>query len=264
MQKKRRIRQLGRKLCFIQFLLLLLLLIGGCKSQLQVTSLPEPRPIKKELDRMGYAIQVGAFSNVDNAIRLTESLNKQGLNAYYFLHESGLYKVRFGDFSLKKDAHQQAKNLASSKIIKEFYIVNPESYAVARKESYGEQYLREELIATAESFIGLPYSWSSSSPADGFDCSGLAMAVYQLNGLILPRTSKEQYEAGIPVSWNQLRRGDLVFFTTSQGKDVSHVGIYAGNNTFIHAPGKDKKIRTESLTSRYFKNRYVGARTYIK
>jgi len=89
------------------------------------------------------------------------------------------------------------------------------------------------------------------------------MTAYHLNGLNLPRSSKEQYKAGVPVKGSQLLRGDLVFFASSRGQNVSHVGIYAGDNTFIHAPGRGKKVRIDLLSNRYFKSRYVGARTYL-
>ena len=89
------------------------------------------------------------------------------------------------------------------------------------------------------------------------------MAVYQLNGLNLPRSSKEQYRAGIPIGKNELKSGDLVFFATSKSKRVSHVGIYTGDNKFIHAPGKGKRIRVSSLSSRYFETRYAGAKTFF-
>jgi len=89
------------------------------------------------------------------------------------------------------------------------------------------------------------------------------MTVYHLNGLDLPRSSKEQFRVGVPVSRGRLLRGDLVFFSTSGGATISHVGIYAGKNRFIHAPGRGKQIRIESLSKRYYKSRYAGARTYL-
>jgi cell wall-associated NlpC family hydrolase len=65
-------------------------------------------------------------------------------------------------------------------------------------------FLRGEIVKTARSFIGLPYLWGGSSPESGFDCSGLAMAVYHLNGLDLPRSSREQFESGSPVERDEL------------------------------------------------------------
>lgn len=212
---------------------------------------------------MGYAIQAGAFANAENAARLTQSLQKEGLDAYYFVHKSGMYKVRFGNYATEKLARSKAEKLRDAGIIDAFYIVTPDEYAAARMAKLGSPYLRGEIIRTAESFIGVPYLWGGASPGEGFDCSGLTMAVYQYNGLDLPRSSKEQFDQGAPVERNRLQKGDLVFFRTSRGDKVSHVGIYIGNNRFIHAPGRGKKIGIDSLNKQYFAKRYAGARSYI-
>jgi cell wall-associated NlpC family hydrolase len=259
-------------------ILVLIALGAGCRREVEIEPPPEkvpttkepapspkkPTPSPKELPQLGFAIQVGAFSMVGNAIRLAHSLNKYDLNAYYFVHESGLYKVRFGDFSTKEDARRKGESLIVSGVIEEYYIVSPTDYSVAKRESRGEAFLRDEIVSTAESFIGVPYSWGGTSPQQGFDCSGLTMAVYKLNGLKLPRSSKDQFSVGTPISQRQLSRGDLVFFATSQGNKVTHVGIYMGYGQFIHAPGKDKRIRYDYLLNGYFKTHYMGARTYLE
>jgi hypothetical protein len=259
-------------------ILVLAVLVVSCRKEVEVGPPPvpgptleeptpspkKPAPPPRELAKLGFTIQVGAFSVVGNAIRLTNSLNKRDLNAYYFVHESGLYKVRFGDFLTKQEARQKAESLVASGIIEEFYIVSPADYSVAKRISLGEAYLRDEIVSTAKSFIGVPYSWGGTSLQQGFDCSGLTMAVYKLNGLKLPRSSKDQFAVGIAISRNQLVKGDLVFFATSQGKKVTHVGIYAGDGQFIHAPGEDKRIRVDSLSKGYFKTHYLGAKTYLE
>jgi len=246
---------------------------SGCRARTQIippaqtAAKPQKKqmPIKEEkLARTGYTVQVGAFSVLSNAIRLSQILSHKGLNVFYFRHESGLYKVRFGDFPSRDAALQKAERLLSEAVIEEYFIVRPEDYAVSKQNTFGEAYLRDKLVATAESYIGVEYSWGGTSRDDGFDCSGLTLAVYQMNGLNLPRFSREQYEAGTSVAQDQLRKGDLVFFVTSQSQKISHVGIYVGNKAFIHAPGKDKEIRKESLDDTYFRNRFVGARTYLK
>jgi len=244
--------------------LLLIFLTGGCGGKAIVS--PGSRPVvleKKRLAYIGYSIQVGAFSNLNNAVQLYESLKSHGVNAYYFIHETGLYKVRFGDFALKETARRKAESLHTSGVIDEYYIVSPDDYAVIKQRKHGREYLRDEIMKTAKSFIGLPYRWGGSSSDYGFDCSGLSMTAYHLNGLNLPRSSKEQYRAGVPVKRSQLLRGDLVFFAISKGRRVSHVGIYAGDDRFIHAPGRGKRVRIDSLSSRYFKTRYLGARAYL-
>jgi cell wall-associated NlpC family hydrolase len=259
-------------------ILVLAVLAGSCRKEVEVESPSEkvpptkeptpspekPAPYPKELPQLGFTIQMGAFSEVGNAVRLTNSLNRQNLDAYYFIHESGLYKVRFGDFSTKEEARLKAESLVASGVIEEFYIVSPTDYSLAKRVSRGEAYLRDEIVSTAESFIGVPYSWGGTSPQQGFDCSGLTMAVYKLNGLKLPRSSKDQFIVGTPINQSQLSKGDLVFFATSQGKKVTHVGIYRGDDQFIHAPGKDKRIRVDSLINGYFKAHFLGARTYLE
>jgi hypothetical protein len=246
--------------------MVLAVLAAACASKgvVEPPLTPVPEEAKKELAPMGYSIQAGAFLNVDNAQRLTESLEKQGLSAYYFHHKTGLFKVRFGDFSSKEEARLKAEDLVAGGVIDGYYIVTPEHYAVAKARIYGPTHLRNEIVGTAKSFIGIPYRWGGSSPGKGFDCSGLAMAVYQYNGLNLPRSSMAQYEAGSPVGRRELDRGDLVFFATSGVKRVSHVGVYTGNGRFVHAPGRGKAIRVNSLSDPYYEQRYVGARTYLE
>lgn len=241
-----------------------LLIVTGCVGRAPVSPRSGPVPAGKELPPMGYTIQMGAFSSVDNAIRLTESLERQGLNAYYFHHKTGLFKVRFGDFPSREAAAAKAEELVNTGTVNEYYIVSPDDYALARQRIYGPANLRDEIVETAKSFIGLPYQWGGSSPEEGFDCSGLAMAAYQLNGLNLPRSSREQFMAGTRIERSGLAKADLVFFATSGGKKTSHVGVYAGDGRFIHAPGRGKTIRTDLLSDGYYAARYVGARTYLR
>jgi cell wall-associated NlpC family hydrolase len=239
----------------------LLLLMAGCAAK--NVSYRQPPEVKgKELARMAYTIQAGAFAKVENAARLTEVLRGQGVDATYFAAEKGLYKVRIGNYPTRAAAQNKAESLKQAGIIQEFYIVSPGEYAVARKD-HSRAELGEELIKTARTFIDVPYLWGGTSAEDGFDCSGLTMTVYQLNGLDLPRTSLSQIEMGRPVARDHLAKGDLVFFHTNNGRKVSHVGIYAGDDLFIHAPGRGKKIRQDSLSGRYYQERFAGARSYI-
>ncbi|NTW77715.1 MAG: hydrolase [Syntrophaceae bacterium] len=247
----------------IILLLLVALLIISCQSKAPRVKPTPPRPSAKSLQLMGYTIQAGAFANVQNAVRLTETLKDQGLDATYFLARDGLFKVRFGNFATKEMARQRAQRLRDSGVIEEFYIVQPEDYAVAKRKRYGTYYLRNALVKTAREFIGVPYLWGGTSPESGFDCSGLTMTVYQLNGLNLPRHSATQYDAGNPIDKQNLQKGDLVFFATNGNGKVSHVGIYIGNDRFIHAPSRGKNIRIESMSCNFFAKRYLGARTYM-
>jgi cell wall-associated NlpC family hydrolase len=189
-------------------ILVLTLLVGGCgrpavRPGVPPLSPPAQSAEKKALPHLGYTIQAGAFADAENAARLTRSLQEKGLEATYFVARQGLYKVRFGNFSTREQAHTRAEEFRKSGIIEEFYVVSPGEYAVARRETRGEAYLREELVRSARSFLGVPYLWGGASAETGFDCSGLTMTVYQLNGLDLPRTSREQFGSGTPPLWKK-------------------------------------------------------------
>ena len=194
----------------------------------------------------------------------SEKLKARGLDSTYFKAADGLFKVRFGNFSTKEMARQRAQALLDKGTIEAFYIVQPEDYASYRQKQYGTNYLREALVKTAKDFIGVPYLWGGTSSERGFDCSGLTMTVYQLNGLNLPRKSTRQFEVGSPVvSIRQLQKGDLVFFASKGKNKVSHVGVYIGDGEFIHASSRGKKIRIDSLSVEHFFQRYKGGRTYL-
>jgi len=226
------------------------------------TGLPQPAS-KKELAMLGHTIQVGAFAKLDNAVRLMQKLDALGLDAYYYRHASGLYKVRFGDYPTRKEAEARAVQLRKAGVIEAFYVVAPGEFSAARYRHYQDGALRKMLVSTAEGFLGIPYEWGGESVETGFDCSGLAMTIYKLNGLNLPRNSMAQFQAGSPVRREDLAPGDLVFFATNGNLAVSHVGIYTGNGSFIHAPKKGDTIRQSSLRNGYFDGCYVGARTYL-
>ena len=250
-----------RQQTFTSVCLLVLILLAGCAGPaIPHRAILEAR--KKALARMGYTVQVGAFAKAENASRLTEALQNQGTDATYFVAEKGLFKVRFGNFTTRTAAVQRAISLQAAGIIDAYYIVSPGQYAAAQT-GINRAALREEIIKTARSFLGVPYLWGGDGLNNGFDCSGLTMTVYQLNGLDLPRTSREQSNAGSPVARNRLAEGDLIFFHATNSSKVSHVALYIGNDLFIHAPGRGKKICTDSLARPYFQERFAGGRSYL-
>jgi hypothetical protein len=243
---------------------LVILWASGCARKPPVKTRVTPPSTEPVQARTGFSVQVGAFSNLDNAVRLARSLNEFGINAYYFRHESGLFKVRFGDFEDQRTARRQAERFRSQGIFQDFFIVSPQAHAVDKQPERGAGYVRDAIVQRAESYLGIPYRWGGVTPEDGFDCSGLTMAVYDLVGLKLPHSSHAQFAVGTPVRRRDLQRGDLVFFRTAGTPRVTHVGIFTGRGQFIHAPGKAKTIRKDSLSSDYFQRRYAGARSYLQ
>lgn len=116
----------------------------------------------------------------------------------------------------------------------------------------------EQALSTAHAFTGLRYKRGGTNPDIGFDCSGFVRHVFVNScGRELPRTAREQFAMGEPVAREELQRGDLVFFS---GRAGWHVGIYTGNDSFIHSPNRRDSIRVTSLEAPYWKKLYKGAR----
>lgn len=115
----------------------------------------------------------------------------------------------------------------------------------------------------ALAYLGTPYRTGGLSPQSGFDCSGLVAYVYREGaGLALPRNTFELSHLGQPIQPAALRAGDLVFYNT-QRREYSHVGIYLGEDRFIHAPSSGGEVRVENLRADYWMRRYSGARRVI-
>ncbi len=217
---------------------------------------------RESISRMGYAVQVGAFSRLDNAVAFEASLARRGIDAYYFRDASGLYKVQFGNHASYAAARSEAEDFQRQQLIGSFFIVTPDAYSIARIQRSGRGDVRTELVATARRFLGVPYRWGGED-TEGFDCSGLTMVSYRLNGLDLPRNSRAQFDAGRPIKRQGLKQGDLVFFATQGGRRITHVGLYVGDGNFIHAPRAGQTVRIASLDNSYFQRTFVGARSYL-
>ncbi len=145
--------------------------------------------------------------------------------------------------------------------------------------SNGEQFsiliTGDELVCYSNTFLGMQYLWGGTTPAildttgkylsGGFDCSGFVQYIYKNFGIDLPRTSMDQINKGKSVNINNLAKGDLVFFTTNSDfpYEVSHVGIFIGNNKFIHSPSAHDVIKISELTG-YYKDKFVIGKRLIK
>lgn len=249
------------------------------------------------ITRLGYAIQMGAFADVKNAERFTATLQSKGIEAFYFRKDNGVYAVRFGDFHSKEKARAEAKKLVAEHLINSYYVAPPNEIVFSQPKGPGWQKPSTDEIRThstplqplvpkkatekpvlkpakdnrdmgaiaartAERFVGIPYRWGGDNVVEGMDCSGFVRAVYNLCGLSIPRTSRDQFKAGDLVTKDDLKDGDLVFFGSS-ADNINHVGIYVGDGKFVHAPRRGEEIRVTAVNESYFEKRFVGARRYF-
>jgi len=238
----------------------------GCASQLKDM---------KGITRVGYSIQVGAFTEVKNAERLTTKLQTKGIDAFYFRKDNNLYAVRFGDYKTRDAARRVARKLREEDVIGVSFIASPQdTYLTGAKKpelrsgkgpaAKSKNGIDMGAIAarTAERFVGIPYQWGGDNVVEGMDCSGFVRAVYNLCGVNIPRTSQEQFKVGDDVDKFNLKDGDLVFFGSAPDA-INHVGIYVGNSHFVHAPRRGDEIKTSSLDEAYFAKKFIGARRYF-
>lgn len=279
------------RVCIVALFLAFLVPAAGCAA-----------PSASGISRLGYSIQVGAFSEVKNAERLTSKLQDKGIEAFYFRKENNVYAVRFGDFPTKEAAQKGARKLVSDRLIGSYFIAPPTQASLrpvvspgrstssdkqlqVRATSSGKQ-VKETgdypqlpgskekpqedggrdmgyiAARTAERFVGIPYRWGGNTVVDGLDCSGFARAVYNLCGVNIPRNSGEQYRVGQAVEKGELKDGDLVFFGAST-EQISHVGIYVGKGKFVHAPRRGDDIKISSLDENYYTKKFIGGRRYF-
>jgi cell wall-associated NlpC family hydrolase len=121
----------------------------------------------------------------------------------------------------------------------------------------------QEVVIFALGLIDTGYRYGGKNPEAGLDCSGMVSHVYQqAAGMRLSGSAADMAKLGRPVAGEGLRPGDLVFFNT-RNRPHSHVGIYIGNDRFVHAPSSNGKVRTDSLTRGWFATRFEEARTYF-
>lgn len=135
----------------------------------------------------------------------------------------------------------------------------PQSDSLFMKASRGA----EDLMNSGLQYMGIRYRFGGTSAETGFDCSGLVHRVFMdALGLNLPRTAREMSNMGERIDPAELKPGDLVFFKTMR-HTFSHVGIYLGDNRFLHSPSAGGKVRVEDMTEGYWRSRFNGARRLV-
>jgi cell wall-associated NlpC family hydrolase len=121
----------------------------------------------------------------------------------------------------------------------------------------------QDVAVFALGLLGVDYRFGGETPARGLDCSGLIRYVFaEVTGVTLPRTSREMSRLGEKVALADLAPGDLVFFNTRRFA-FSHVGLYLGDNRFIHAPSTGGEVEIATLSQSYWKRHFDGARRLV-
>jgi len=118
-----------------------------------------------------------------------------------------------------------------------------------------------DILFRAIGLVGTPYHWGGNTPQSGFDCSGLIVYVFnEVAGIALPRTVQDIHALDLPeVPRARLQGGDLVFFNPAD-RGYTHIGIYVGQDRFVHAPNEGGTVRLDTLSNPYWDKHYAGAR----
>ena len=119
---------------------------------------------------------------------------------------------------------------------------------VANTQRSASVSIGQQIVSQAKAVLGTPYRFGGTSPSEGFDCSGLIYYTYRKQGIEVPRTSQQQADYSRDIALMSAQPGDILFFRIN-GKKVSHAGIYAGNNQFIHAPKGARTVSYAELNS---------------
>lgn len=131
---------------------------------------------------------------------------------------------------------------------------------IADRASASRRLVNSKAVDYAKKYLGVPYKWGASS-GKAFDCSGFSLYIMKKFNVNLERTASGQFQSGMKVAKDELQPGDLVFFSTYK-KGPSHVGMYIGDNKFIHASSGVDHVTITDLDTSYYKRRYLGARRY--
>jgi peptidoglycan endopeptidase LytE len=235
-----------------------------------------------------YSVSVSALKGMNN---LKSSKLKRGQKLLVKQAGPKTYVVRKGDavaeiakkFDMDADDLMEINDLASPDVkagqqlsleeeaddgIAENYRevaaekIEEEIKEVSESEEFADKNLRDKLIIFAKKMLNIPYKFGGSSSMMGIDCSAYVKKVYGLLGIDLPRTARQQFAEGEAIDKDKLSIGDLVFFRT-YAPFPSHVGIYLGNNLFIHASSQGKKVTIDSLETPYYLKRFIGGKRLL-
>ncbi|HAM39700.1 MAG TPA: hypothetical protein DCP53_09965 [Elusimicrobia bacterium] len=209
-----------------------------------------------------YYIQTGIFKDKESATSFRIYLASR--NYPTLIDFSDNFRIIVGPYEQKEKAEFVVSKLYSEENISSSLMdetnLNKANIDELESLEISEEVLGE-LINFAFEFLGVKYKYGGVDPEKGIDCSYFVQTVYKSLGTVLPRTSRLQFKIGKKIGKDELMPGDLVFFRKYlSGSRINHVGMYIGNDEFIHASYGAKKVTISSLNEIYYKNRFMGAR----
>ena len=220
------------------------------KYHTSVKSIQKLNGLKNSNIRIGKVLKITTKSTkrLAKSSKLKSSISKKE----FLKHKKAYLLSKKRYFEYKQKYLSQQRKAKSTK--KSFF-------ASSKKNKTNSTKKVDKLIHIAKTKLGRKYVWGAIGKRNTFDCSGLTQYVYNKCGVNIPRTSIEQSKYGQKISRNNLKAGDLIFFDTSKKRKgyVNHVGIYIGNNQFLHASSAKKKVVITNL-EKFYSNRFKGAR----
>ncbi len=158
-------------------------------------------------------------------------------------------------------APKAADTAPAPPVVESLAVAAPPAVAASPEAWNANESIKDRLLRVAQRMLAIPYRFGGTT-LWGLDCSGFVQKAFAFLDLGLPRTAREQFREGLNVSKADLSAGDLVFFRT-YAKYASHVGIYLGDNRFIHASSHDRKVTIDSLDEPYYMKHYLGAKRLL-
>ncbi|MCH7517478.1 MAG: LysM peptidoglycan-binding domain-containing protein [Candidatus Dadabacteria bacterium] len=237
----------------------------GNKFGVSIKELKDTNNLTKNDLYVGMKLVVPSNSKITSSNTRAAKKPAQKKSAKYVVKRGdtlGLIAKRYG---VSVGSLKTANNMRGNGIKAGQKITIPGSaeYRIQKKKtaySSNNYNTKEGIIRMAKQYLGAPYKFGGYSFKTGIDCSGYVKKIFSKFNVELPRTARDiYYNAGIRVVKSQLQTGDLVFFRT-YASYPSHVGIYMGNNLFIHASSGARKVAITSLDKKYYRNRYIGAK----
>ena len=183
-----------------------------------------------------------------------------------FSTSNNIFIIKNSDGTVVKGKKiRHSKNNFFKKLVTEQNRLLSQLKEIKKKKADPFNYNKNHIVQNAKKHLGEKYVWGGTKP-NAFDCSGYTKYLYEKEGIEIPRTAYQQSKVGIDVDRDELEKGDLLFFLTDKKRHIpiTHVGLYLGDDKFIHAASKKKGIIISSLSKSKYNKIYVKAKRIIR